>query len=166
LSVTYFHTRIDDLIGYDPNTYVCYNVNKVKTEGWETSLSFKPLVWLRFDLHYTFTEAKNETGGDANKGKYLIYRPRHTGGASLNIKPTEKTNINLNAQYTGRRYRDESNDNEMDDYTIFNVAASYDVTPWLQVFGRIDNLTDKSHQSVYQYGEPGIGFYGGIRVTF
>lgn len=41
-----------------------------------------------------------------------------------------------------------------------------EVTNWLQVFGRVDNLTDKNYQSIYQYGEPGIGIYGGIKATF
>ena len=31
---------------------------------------------------------------------------------------------------------------------------------------KVDNLTDKNYQSIYQYGEPGIGVYGGIKVTF
>ena len=166
LSVTYFHTKIDDLIGYDPVTYVCYNVGKVKTEGWETGFTFKPLGWLSFNAHYTYTEAKNEDEKDANNGKYLTYRPKHTGGASLNIKPLEKLNVNLNAQYAGKRYRNADNSESMPAYTLFNLAASYDMMKWLKIFGRVENLTDQKYQSIYKYGEPGIGFYGGIKVTF
>jgi len=32
--------------------------------------------------------------------------------------------------------------------------------------GRITNFTDKHYQSIYQYGEPGIGFFGGIKLTY
>jgi len=166
LSVTYFHTRIDDLIDWNSSTSKYYNVGKVKTKGWETSISFKPLDWLSLDAHYTYTGAKDETPGGTNQGKYLIYRPKHTGGASLNIKPLEKLNVNLNTQYVGKRYRNTSNTAEMPSYTLVNLAASYEVTQWLQVFGRVDNLTDKNYQSIYQYGEPGIGIYGGIKATF
>jgi len=166
LSVTYFHTKIEDLINWNWDTWKYYNVGKVKTEGWETSCSLKPLTWLSFDVHYTYTEAKNETEGDANKDKYLIYRPKHTGGASLNIKPLEKLNVNLNAQYVGTRYRNADNSESMPAYTLYNLAASYDVMDWLKIFGRVENLTDKKYQSVYQYGESGIGFYAGIKVTF
>ena len=166
LSVTYFLIRIDDLIDWNWDTWKYYNVGKVKTEGWETCFSVKPLTWLTFDVHYTYTEAKNETAGDANKGNYLIYRPQHTGGASINVKPLEKLNVNLNAQYVGKRYRNSDNSESMPDYTLYNLAASYDIMKWLKIFGRVENLTDQKHQSVYQYGEPGIGFYGGIKVTF
>ncbi len=166
LSVTYFHTEIDDLIDFNMSTYKYYNVGKVETEGWETALSLKPLEWLTFDAHYTYTAAKNETEGDADKGKFMIYRPKHAGGASLNIKPLEKLNVNLNAQYTGKRYDNAANSVKMPAYTLFNLATSYDVTDWLQFFGRVENLTDQQYQSVYQYGEPGIGFYAGTKVTF
>ena len=166
LSVTYFHTKIDDLIDYDPVTYVCYNVGKVKTEGWETGFSVKPVTWLSFDVHYTYTEAKNEDEKDANNGKYLRYRPQHAGGASLNIKPLEKLNVNLNAQYVEKRYREKDNSESMPAYTLYNLVASYDVMEWLKIFGRVENLTDKKYQSVYKYGEPGIGFYGGVKLTF
>ncbi|MBA3018675.1 MAG: TonB-dependent receptor [Proteobacteria bacterium] len=166
LSVTYFHNEIDDLIDFNTSTWKYYNVGKVKTRGWETGFSVKPITWLSFDVHYTYTEAKNETGRDANKDKDLIYRPKHSGGASLNIKPMEKLNVNLNAQYVGKRYREADNSEEMPDYTLLNLAASYDVMEWFRIFGRVENLTDQKYQSIYQYGEPGIGFYGGIKVTF
>ena len=166
LSATYFHNEIDDLIGFNMSTWKYYNVDKVKTEGWETSIALNFLKWLSFNVHYTYTEAKNETEGAANEGKYLIYRPQHAGGASLNIKPLEKLNVNLNAQYVGKRYREADNSEEMPDYTLFNLAASYDVMEWFKIFGRVENLTDQNYQSIYQYGESGIGFYGGVKLTF
>ncbi|MBC8200097.1 MAG: TonB-dependent receptor [Desulfobacterales bacterium] len=166
LSATYFHTKIDDLIDYNSSTSKYYNVGKVKTEGWETGFSVKPVTWLSFNAHYTYTEAKNEDETDANNGKYLRYRTQHTGGASLNIKPLEKLNVNLNAQYVGKRYREKDNSESMPAYTLYNLVASYDVMEWLKIFGRVENLTDKKYQSIYKYGEPGIGFYGGVKVTF
>jgi len=166
LSVTYFQTKIDNMIGFNMSTYKYYNVGKVKTRGWETALSVNPLAWLGFNAHYTYTEATNEDESDANKDKDLIYRPKHTGGASVNIKPLEKLNVNLNAQYVGKRYRTGDNSEEMPAYTLLNLAASYDVNDWFKIFGRVENLTDKNYQSIYKYGEPGIGFYGGVKVTF
>ncbi len=171
VSIAYFHNKIEDLIewqwtgpGMWDGRYL--NVGKAETKGWETSLSLKPVGWLSFDVTYTFTDAKNETEGASNNGKYLLYRSKHTGGASLNVKALEKLNVNLNAQYTGKRYHNAANTIELPDYLLLNLAASYDVTDWLQFFGRVENLTDQQYQSVYQYGEPGIGFYGGTKVTF
>ncbi|MBN2396907.1 MAG: TonB-dependent receptor, partial [Deltaproteobacteria bacterium] len=171
LSIAYFHNKIENLIEWQwtgPGMWdgQYFNIGKAKTEGWETNFSFKPFVWLSFDAHYTYTEAKNETPGSASEGRYLIYRSRHAGGASINIKPLEKVNVNLNAQHTGKRYHNTDNSTELPAYTLFSLAASYDVTDRLRISGRVENLTDKKHQSVYQYGEAGIGFYGGIEMTF
>ncbi|MEA1971362.1 MAG: TonB-dependent receptor [Thermodesulfobacteriota bacterium] len=171
LSVTWFHNDIDNMIDWQwtgPGMYdgKYFNVSKAETKGWETGLSVNPVTWLSFDVHYTHTEAKNNTEGSATYGKYLIYRPKHTGGASLNIKPLENLNVNLNAQYVGKRYRTTDNSEEMPDYTLLNLAASYDVTDWFKIFGRVENLTDKKYQSIYEYGKPGIGFYGGVKTTF
>ncbi len=166
LSLTYFHTKIDDMIEWNWDTEKYYNVGKVRTEGWETVFSYRPVKSLSLHAHYTYTEAKDETEGDSNNGKYLRYRPQHTGGAAINIKPLEQLNLNLSAQYVGKRYRNDSNTEEMPAYTLFNLAASYDMNKYLQFFGRVENLTNKKYQSVYQYGEPGIGIYGGIKVTF
>jgi len=161
LSVTYFHTGIRELIGFNLDTYKYYNIDEVKTNGWETSVSFKPLDWLSLDASYAYTEAKDDT-----TDRDLMYRPKHTGGASLNIRPLKKLNVNLNVQYVGKRYRNTANTLEMPDYTLVNLAASYEATKRLQVFGRVDNLTDKNYESIYRYGEPGIGVYGGVKITF
>jgi len=171
LSITWFHNDIDNMIDWQwtgPSMWdgKYFNVSKAETRGWETGLSVNPLRWLSFDVHYTCTEAKNTTEGSANHGKYLIYRPKHTGGAYLNIKPLENLNVNLNAQYVGKRYRTTDNSAEMPHYTLLNLAASYDVNDSFKILGRVENLTDKKYQSIYEYGEPGIGFYGGVKVTF
>jgi vitamin B12 transporter len=166
VSLTYFHTEIDDMIEWNWNTSKYYNIGEVRTEGWETVFSYRPTKNVSLHAHYTYTDAKNETEGGSNNGKYLQYRPQHTGGAELNIRPLEQLNLNFSAQYVGKRYRNDSNTLEMPAYTLFNLAASYDVMKWLQIFGRVENLTDKKYESVYQYGEPGVGIYGGIKVTF
>ncbi|MBN1382782.1 MAG: TonB-dependent receptor [Deltaproteobacteria bacterium] len=166
VSLTYFHNEIEDLIDWHPITYVTYNVGEAKTEGWEAVFSFSPANRISFDAAYTYTKATDETPGGIYTGKALRYRPKHSGSASVNIKPQEKLNVNVNARYTGKRYRDKSNINTMPDYTLLNLSASYDVTQRFRVFGRIDNLTDENYNSMYEYGEPGIGFYGGVTLTF
>ena len=161
LSVTYFNTKIKELIDWNWTTWKYYNIGEARTKGWETSVSFKPLDWLTIDANYTYTEAKDDT-----TDRDLIYRPRHKGGVALSIKPLEGLNVTLDVQNVGKRYRNTANTLEMPDYTLVNLAASYQATKRLQVFGRVDNLTDKNYQSIYQYGEPGIGVYGGIKITF
>ncbi|HLA26398.1 MAG TPA: TonB-dependent receptor [Syntrophales bacterium] len=159
VSVTYFHIDLDDLIDYDwVKGYV--NIANARTSGWESALSFKPLSWLSANAQYTYTDTLNKTTGAA-----LPYRPRHTGSAAVNVNPIDKLNVNLNARYVGKRY-DGIYGIDVPDYTVFNLAAAYSPLNRLQIFGRIDNLTNKKYQAIYQYGEPGIGLFGGVKLTF
>ncbi len=166
LSATFFHIDIDNLIGWNWDTWKYYNAGKIETRGWETALAFNPVEWLRIDAQYTYTAATNNNPNDANNGRDLIYRPRHAGSVSLNIKPAQKLNLNLDTRYVGKRYRAEDNSEEMPAYTLLTLAASYEITERFEIFGRVENLTDKKYQSIYEYGEPGIGFYGGFKATF
>jgi len=165
-SLTYFYNEIEQLIDFNMVTWKYYNVGVAETKGVEAALSFEPVGWMFVDLAYTYTEATDETAGGANQGKDFVYRPQHTGSASVTVTPMDGLTFNVNAQYTGERYRDANNANEMPDYLLVNCAASYDVTEWLEVFGRIENLTDENYQSIYDYSEPGVGFYGGVTLTF
>jgi len=49
---------------------------------------------------------------------------------------------------------------------LVNLAASNDVTKWLQFFARFDNLFDREYEEAYGYGTPGISAYGGVKVSF
>jgi vitamin B12 transporter len=51
-------------------------------------------------------------------------------------------------------------------YTLVNLAATYDITKSLQLFGRVENLLDKHYQEVFGYETPGRAGYGGVRVRF
>jgi vitamin B12 transporter len=68
--------------------------------------------------------------------------------------------------YVGARYSDTANTQKLGTYTLVNLAGSYDVTKNLQLFGRIDNLFDREYEEVAGYGAPGIGAYGGVKVSF
>jgi vitamin B12 transporter len=161
LSATYFRNDLDNVIKYDYTTNKYANVQQARTRGIETSASWRPLTWLSLNANYTYLDAEDESNQ-----KQMTYRPHHTAGGSVNIRPIDKLNWNVSMQYVGKRYRDPGNNFTMPAYTVFNTAVSYDVKKWMQLTGRITNFTDKHYQSIYQYGEPGIGFFGGIKLTY
>lgn len=160
LSATYFRNDLDNLITYNYATSRYANVDQAQTSGVETSATWRALSWLTLSANYTYLEAKNDS-----TQKQLNYRPHHAAGGSVNIRPLDKLNWNISMQYVGERW-DENNNITMPAYAVFNTAMSYDVTKWLQVTGRISNFTNKYYNSIYQYGEPGIGVYGGMKLTF
>ena len=49
-------------------------------------------------------------------------------------------------------------------YTLVSLAATWDINPHVQVFGRIENLADQHYQEVFTYQAAGRAAYGGVRL--
>jgi len=54
----------------------------------------------------------------------------------------------------------------LDDYAAIDVTASYDLSPALQIYGRLENLGDEDYQEVFGYNTSGRAGYLGVRFNF
>ncbi len=52
------------------------------------------------------------------------------------------------------------------DYWLINFAASYKVQPGVELFGRVENLLNEKYQEIYGFNTPGVGAFGGVKLTF
>lgn len=167
---TWFRNEFKNMIRYmtDPVTYFGYydNVARAHTQGLELTSTVQPIEDLSLKATYTYTETKDDTSSSTNYGKQMAYRPKNKLTFDANYSLLKKANINLGLVYVGTRYANDSNTRKMKDYLLVNLAGSYDVTKNLQVFGRVDNLFDRQYEEVAGYGTPGIGAYGGVKVSF
>lgn len=84
-----------------------------------------------------------------------------------------KGNINLNVLYVGEREDSFFNEAtyeggriDLGGYTLVNLAASYNITEKLRLFGRVDNLFDKKYEELWGYDTAGISGYAGAEYTF
>ncbi|MBN4049996.1 TonB-dependent receptor [Nitrospira defluvii] len=164
-TATYFQTRVEELIVFvfDPNTFIGQpeNVQKAKIEGWElgTVLSLSSKISLALD--YTRTETKNK-----NTGAELSRRPKHKASGTLTLKPIPVLSVSLDFRYVGKRFNDTANNIRMNDYTVVNVAGTYDFTKTVQVFARVENLLNRDYQEVNGFATAGFSGFGGVRVSF
>jgi vitamin B12 transporter len=164
LSATWFKNEFTNLITMDwskPWPWKYENTAKSHSQGLELTASVQPLEELRLNAGYTYTETKDDVSG-----KQLPYRPKNKASFDINYSFLKKANVNLGLVYVGTRYADTANTQKMKDYLLVNLAGSYDLTKNLQVFGRVDNLFDRQYEEVAGYGTPGIGAYGGVKVSF
>ena len=52
------------------------------------------------------------------------------------------------------------------DYWLVNIAASYQVSPGVEIFGRVENALDQRYYEVYGFSTPGIGAFAGMKLTW
>lgn len=169
LSATWFRNDFKNMIRYmtDPSWNSYYdNVDKAHSQGVELTVSLQPVDELAIKATYTYTETQDDTVGSTTYGKQWAYRPKNKLTFDANYSFLKKANINLGLVYVGTRYANSTNTQKMKDYLLVNLAGSYDITKNLQLFGRVDNLFDRQYEEVAGYGTPGIGAYGGVKVSF
>jgi len=100
-----------------------------------------------------------------------LRRPEKKFSFEADYRFNGKGNVNLGMVYVGKRSDNDyaswpATPVEMGGYLLVNLAASYDINKWLRLFARVENLLDRRYEEVKGYGAPGIGGFGGVRVSF
>ncbi len=168
IDVAYFATTYDNKIDLDA-MWKYVNKEKVETSGLEGSLRFTPIESLRIDASYTYTREAEDEETDER----LLRRPEHQASGYLNWAFIKGANINIGVIYIGKRddawYNEATfttEEEELDSYYLVNMGASYWISENIQVFGRVENLTDKEYENPIGYEIAGRSYYGGLKATF
>lgn len=161
---TYFHNDIKNLINTNAAGNSLINVDRARTEGVEVFAAV--VVTDRFKVRgdYTFTKAI-----DAITGTELLRRPRHKASVTAAWNPFDPLVLSATVLHVGS-WEDFSRGDFTDrlrapGYTVVNVAANYTVNQNVKVFARADNLFDVRYQNPTGFERPGLGLYGGMRLT-
>lgn len=162
--ITFFHNRIDDLIiGFGNTAFNQQGATRIK--GLEISGQAEVLDGLNLGASYTWMSHH-----DAN-GDQLVRRPKHAAGVTVNYAFLEKkrANVNLSLTYNGQQQDVAFGPTRrvpLDDYILLNIAGSYRINDYVELYARGENLLDQEYEEVFSFGTPGIAGYGGLRVSF
>ncbi|CAN5807894.1 TonB-dependent receptor [soil metagenome] len=169
LGATYFHNRLSNVIGFS-GLFETLNLGAARTQGVEAELQLRPLPDLTFVATYTYLDAEKTSAADINQpaGARLPRRPRHEAYVNGSYLWFGKLRTLAEARFVSAR--EELNfgaaNFDIEDYTVVNLAAEYEVNRHVSVFGRINNLTDEKYAEVFGFPALGRGVYGGMRVSF
>jgi iron complex outermembrane receptor protein len=147
-SVTYFSSRTNDEIYFNPLTFMNQNYDKTKRQGIETGLYINILEGLDLDLTYSYTEARFD-GGTFDRNRIPLV-PRNKATAKLSYF-YGNWNGNAVATYVGERYAisDQTNSHEqLPGYTTFDTSIGYRYNN-LNALLTVKNLTNKYYS---EYG--------------
>ncbi len=155
LTLTWFQSEIDDLITFDPETFLAANIDQANIQGIESALNVDIFSGVFAELHYTWTDTEDDATGEQ-----LVRRPKHRARLSINASPIPKLDVGISLLLV--RDRIDTDLSDMDDYERVDLRASYWLTDNIKPFLRIDNLFDEDYEELAGYETTDIAAFGGV----
>lgn len=162
---TYFNERLEDEVSADFNVTPAETNNLAgisKRRGYEFSLSAKLTDKTDMSASYTYTDSVQDRNGTGTFSRE-VRRPPHI--ASININHhfyNDRANFNIGIHNNGDDL--DTSSRLLKEYTLINLAASFDVNKYLNLYGKIDNLTNQIYQSPIGFFSSGFAAYAGINL--
>ena len=159
-AVKYFSSTIDNEIFYNNATWgYDQSDKKSKYKGYEISYQ-KGFETTLFSVKYMNQSAKDGDGNDLQR------REKEKVNFSADYFGIKKFNFNLNGEYVGNRYDDLAKTKQTGKYTVFNTVVNYEYKKNINLYLKIDNVTDKLYQVVDGYASSPRAYYVGVNATF
>ena len=152
---------------FTPFGFCAENIGSAKSQGWEGSAKlilakgFRYMKMLDLQGQYTYTITR-----DLETGARLPRWPVHQGSVMLTYQPIDPLSMTATFRYVGSRFSTTGNQQRLPDFYVINFSASYDITPSLQGYVRVDNILNRHYEEVLFFGTPVRSVFGGVRVTF
>ena len=175
-AATYFDEQLEDEIDgfvFDPASSFFTAANRPgRSERSGVELRFEADLSSSVELsgNYTYLDSteRQALGVEVDETR----RPKNMFSMRLNYAPGTRTNINFSVSYNGSQddvafppWPQPPERVRLDSYTLVGIAASYQLTPAVQLIGRIENLLDEDYEDVVGFNTPGVGAYFGVRVA-
>ncbi len=173
LGATYFNNRVKDFIAFNTGVFPfrLNNIGENEAQGVELTARLEPTRWASIVASYTLTDSNIVSSvTPSQNGLQLVRRPRNAASLNVTLRPVEAMRVNFGLVYNGTTqdsfFGAGGGRRTLSPYTLARIAVSYRVTPQVEVFGRVENAFDQRYQEVYGFQPPGIGGFGGVRVSF
>ncbi|HEX5711494.1 MAG TPA: TonB-dependent receptor [Sulfuricurvum sp.] len=161
LTLTYFYNTTDNMIEFDMTTWKYTNINGTsRFKGVEMDYKNEIFADTLLSLNYTRLSAKDSNDND------LVKRAKENLKFGTDYYGIAKIHLGLYGEYVGERYNDTAKTKQTGRYTIANMVINYDLTDSIQLYGKIDNITDKYYQTVDGYATSPRAWYAGLKASF
>lgn len=180
VDAAYYENRIRDLVQRavdfvgDPTGFTSrhFNAGQARTRGTELAVTWRPTAWLTARPTYTFTDARivRNDAAPTTVGKQVTFVPRHTAAGTVTAMVGRLTATGT-ARYQSAVFATDTNTDTVRNvpgaYDLFaevDAAATFALTPRLQLTASVENLLDRRYYLFYR--NAGRLVYGGVRVRF
>lgn len=141
------------------------NIARARAKGVEVSMA-ATMSQVALQASYTYTDTENTSPGNANFGRTLARRPKNTANASAFYTWPHDIETGVRIRYVGDSFDNAANSFVLEDYTVVDVLATAPLTDTVEMYGRIENVFDKTYTTTRNYGAPGAGGFVGVRARF
>ena len=150
LDISYFSTRIDDMIAFAGVDFQAININEATIEGLEAEYSLQTSSW-QFTANGTLQDTE-----DKSTGAELLRRPKQKYSLVLDRRWDNGSWLGAEVFYSGKR---EDFGATLDSYTLLNLRAGMPLGGGFRLEGRVENALD-------EFYEPAFGFNAADRSYF
>ena len=141
------------------------NIARTRAQGLELTADAR-VDALALSANYTYVAAINQASGSANHHKDLARRPRSQANLNADYRTALGLSLGVGVHYVGESFEDAANTYRLKAYALTDLRASFPLKPGLEIYGRVENLFDRSYEPTRDYGAPGRGVYLGVRGGF
>ena len=134
------------------------NIDRVRARGVEVETDWAPVSWLGLFAQYNFVEAI-----DRSTGLQLVRQAKHSGSAQIDLRPVDKLAFGARLVVNGDKLDVPA---PTDSYARLDLLGSYDLTDKVQIFARVENVTDTDYEDISGYSTAPRSAYGGVRLTW
>lgn len=163
IDTTFFNTRLNNAITYDSTASKYAQTASARVFGQETSATAQVTDEISVSAGHTWMQARDNT-----TGQVLATRPHHQGNVRVAYAPEEVRGLDTwaKARFATWSYDTYNSKPFVGGYTVFDLGATYAITDWASVYGRIENIADKDYHTKGWYAESGRAGYVGMRMKF
>lgn len=161
VEAVYFDQSVNDEIYFDLVDFSGYlqSDGESTSKGVELTSHVPVNEMIAFTNNYTYTDTQEADG------EQRLRVPKHMGNIGVLVTPWDGR-LKINANYRVARDTAEDVNGQVDDYEVLDLSVSYQALDALEIYGRIENVTDENYQEIPNYNTAGIAGYGGFRITF
>lgn len=145
------------------------NVGRARATGFEVELGARIGQTLHAQAAYTYVKSTDRSRDSFNAGTDLARRPRHALTLSADWTPITAgplTGLLLGGdiRLVGDSYNSAGEFGRLKGYALGTVRASVPIGEHVEVFGRIENVTNEDYATVSDYGTAGRSAFVGVRA--
>jgi outer membrane cobalamin receptor len=159
VGVAYFLHEYRDLVDFDFDAFLHVNRARVRTQGAELRLAWRPHRAFDVEAQATFVSARDLSGAP------LLYEPRWIGSGRATWRPDERAILRVDVRAVSR-YLDRQlpvpDRDTVDGRGLLGLSGSWRLGRGVTLRARADNLTDRSYETLIGFPGPGRSVWAGL----